>query len=82
MTNSEAYLWVDGSLEDTNTGISNGTDRTLPYEDGFDFVIGARSDGTSEPWIGDIYYYEVRDGKDGPVALRFSAQDLNNAVRP
>lgn len=54
----------------TTAGVYVGYDAAQPIE------IGAITLGTVQPLAGNVYYAEVRNGIDGPVAVRFDARDI------
>lgn len=64
-------LYVDGAQEGTVA-----TGRTAPiYNGSSQLVVGSRYDTNGDPFDGEVYWAEIRDGIDGPVVARFDAAD-------
>jgi len=62
--------YLNDVLADTDAGFT--TDPASPSSE----ALYAGSENGNEPYQGDIFWVEVRDGIDGPVVARFDAHDF------
>ena len=67
-------------VDDVKLGDTVASAAFGPYVGGEDLTVGVLSNGTTQPFDGDIYWAEVRDGIDGPVVARMDAGDTAKAT--